>query len=325
MTGHRPSGTWRDGDAPRPGRPRGTRVTISPAPARARSRARRTVGNCSVIENGPGGAPNSASCRSGSSAASSSAVGSSASSAYGQKRSSGRVVGVSATGDGPACGTGRLGHGGWMKARAAIATATARWYPDRSPARKHDGLSRHSFHRSASAAARRVPAGGALRPRRDGRGPARGRRRDARGDGRRRLAARIGRRRPPRDWNVTRPPGWPRRIARRCGRVLNATGVIIHTNLGRAPLAEPRHRRASRGSAAVTRTSSTTWRRARAARATSTPKRCCAGSPAPKRRSSSTTARRRRCWCWRRWRAGARCSSRAASSWRLAAASACRT
>ena len=48
-----------------------------------------------MIENGPGGLPNRAACRSGSSAASSSAVGSSGSSAYGQKRSRGRVAGLS--------------------------------------------------------------------------------------------------------------------------------------------------------------------------------------------------------------------------------------
>ena len=49
-----------------------------------------------MIENGRFCAPNSASCRSGSSAASSSSVGCSGSSAYGQKRSSGRYFGGSA-------------------------------------------------------------------------------------------------------------------------------------------------------------------------------------------------------------------------------------
>ena len=61
---------------------------------RARSTARACSspangGNTSVIENGPGGVPNSAAWRSGSSAASSSALGSSARSAYGQNRSRG--------------------------------------------------------------------------------------------------------------------------------------------------------------------------------------------------------------------------------------------
>ena len=48
-----------------------------------------------MIENGRGCAPKSASCRSGSSAASSSSVGCSGSSAYGQNRSSGRYFGGS--------------------------------------------------------------------------------------------------------------------------------------------------------------------------------------------------------------------------------------
>ena len=57
-------------------------------------------------------------------------------------------------------------------------------------------------------------------------------------------------------------------------RVLNATGVIVHTNLGRAPLAA---RRAGGGRAhrrPATRTSSGTSRAARAARATTTSRRC---------------------------------------------------
>src|SRR6185503_14147227 len=53
-------------------------------------------GNTRVIENGRASCPNSASRRSGSSAASSSLVGCSGSSAYGQKRSSGRYRGGSA-------------------------------------------------------------------------------------------------------------------------------------------------------------------------------------------------------------------------------------
>jgi hypothetical protein len=52
-------------------------------------------GNTSVIEKGPGRAPNSASWRSGSSEASSSSVGCSGSPAYGQKRSSGLYLGGS--------------------------------------------------------------------------------------------------------------------------------------------------------------------------------------------------------------------------------------
>ena len=58
-------------------------------------------------------------------------------------------------------------------------------------------------------------------------------------------------------------------------RVLNATGVVVHTNLGRAPLAAaraPRSRRRPR----ATRTSSSTSPPASAARATPTSRRCCA-------------------------------------------------
>ena len=53
----------------------------------------------------------------------------------------------------------------------------------------------------------------------------------------------------------------------RLRRVLNATGVIVHTNLGRAPLADGGARAGRRGRRAATRTSSTTSTPARAARA----------------------------------------------------------
>ena len=58
--------------------------------------------------------------------------------------------------------------------------------------------------------------------------------------------------------------------------VINATGVILHTNLGRAPLARGGDRRASPRSRAATRRSNTTWRAERAAGATCTPRRCSA-------------------------------------------------
>ena len=68
--------------------------------------------------------------------------------------------------------------------------------------------------------------------------------------------------------------------ARRLGRppslrpVLNATGVIVHTNLGRAPLARLRSSGWARWRPA-TRRSSTTWRRGVAARGTTTSPSCC--------------------------------------------------
>ncbi len=49
--------------------------------------------------------------------------------------------------------------------------------------------------------------------------------------------------------------------------VLNATGVIVHTNLGRAPLAARGAGRGRRAWRPATRTSSSTWSRAGAARA----------------------------------------------------------
>ena len=59
-------------------------------------------------------------------------------------------------------------------------------------------------------------------------------------------------------------------------RVLNATGVVVHTNLGRAPLAAAARAAVARGRRGLQRTSSSTSRAASAARATTTSTRCCA-------------------------------------------------
>ena len=91
-------------------------------------------------------------------------------------------------------------------------------------------------------------------------------------------------------------PGRRPREAPSLRRVLNATGVIVHTNLGRAPLAPAAREAVAPRRPRATRTSSSTWRAASAARATTTSRRCCASSPAPRRRSPSTTAPRRCCW-----------------------------
>ena len=63
---------------------------------------------------------------------------------------------------------------------------------------------------------------------------------------------------------------WPRRAGRRCAASLNATGVIVHTNLGRAPLADGGARARARGAARLLEPRVRPRRRARAARARTT-------------------------------------------------------
>ena len=101
--------------------------------------------------------------------------------------------------------------------------------------------------------------------------------------------------------------GWRPRAARgRAGEiqrallrpVVNATGVLLHTNLGRAPLGH--------GSRPATRTSSSTWPPAGVAPAATMPGGCWPGRAAPRPPSWSTTAPRPCCWSSPRSPRGAR-------------------
>ena len=152
---------------------RPSRLSRNSADARASSSARSNCGmssrgKTSVIENGRGRGPNSASCRSGSIAISSSSVGCSGRSAYGQKRSSGRCFGVSA------------GMLDCKCARCNLQFAMLRSIPScrvRSP--------RHSLDRAAAAAAGHPRARGPVRRVRRGRRASRRDRRGSQGDCRR--------------------------------------------------------------------------------------------------------------------------------------------
>ena len=103
------------------------------------------------------------------------------------------------------------------------------------------------------------------------------------------------------------------RAAPRLRRALNATGVVVHTNLGRAPLADGGARARRRGRRRLLEPRVRPRRPARAARARITSPICSAGSPAPRPRSSSTTTPPRCCSRSPRSPRAARCSSRAAS------------
>ena len=114
---------------------------------------------------------------------------------------------------------------------------------------------------------------------------------------------------------------------RRSRPVINATGVVIHTNLGRAPL----RRRRDRARSARSRAGYSTLeydlggRRPRGRRdvhaeATALPPDGRRGGGRRQQQRGGDAAS-----CWRRWRPGARSSCRAASWSRSAAASACPT
>ena len=162
---------------------------------------------------------------------------------------------------------------------------------------------RPALDRRAAAASGRAPAGRAVRTRGDGDGAARER------GGTPHDAAAAAPAAPDRDdlADALERDAGARLDAAAEGTlrpVVNATGVVIHTNLGRAPLAErragPRRRRRPRLFDARVRPG----RPAGAARARCTPSGCSPRSPAPRRRSSSTTTPPRCCWRWRRWPSG---------------------
>lgn len=104
-------------------------------------------------------------------------------------------------------------------------------------------------------------------------------------------------------------------IERRCHRLslptlrpaVNATGVVIHTNLGRAPLA-PAAVQAVTDVAAATARSSMTSRLALAGAARNMPRACCAHSRGRRTPWLSTIMPRRCCWCLPRTRLAKRSS-----------------
>ena len=141
----------------------------------------------------------------------------------------------------------------------------------------------------ATTARRPAPAAALRRP---GAAAARAARRSSSAHGRRRRAARAARtarrrcaagragRRGPRTRRSRASPtrsrrGSPRRSQPSLVRVINATGVVVHTNLGRAPLSPRGGRRGSPTSPPSTRTSSSTSSAASAASARCTPRRGC--------------------------------------------------
>ena len=186
-----------------------------------------------MTENGRLRLPNSAACKSGSRAASSSLLGASLSSTYGQNRSSGRRIGT--------------GPQGRRRDRRASRTGMAR--ERRGPSGGDGILNRHPRARWPISAS--LPSIDALLQRPGVRLLAARYGRDGDGDGAARERGRTpherrGSRYRPRPIAHDLADALERDAAARLGAaaegtlrpVVNATGVVIHTNLGRAPLAE---------------------------------------------------------------------------------------
>jgi len=99
-------------------------------------------------------------------------------------------------------------------------------------------------------------------------------------------SARSGRSGAPAEWAADIAERLARRVTRSLRPVLNATGVVLHTNLGRAPLATA----AADAMASVGGSGPTTAAA------------CSANSPAPRMPWRSITRQRRWSWRSRRWR-----------------------